>query len=513
MPFASLRTAHFAVCLIITASAFAQTGNFDETWKEFLENKSISNTSALVRPDPRTDLDDHAKYVLMNLNNAFCQSKLDKAEQWRDELARIDAEAYTSIPGFVARYEDIKSKMTMGERVDAVWRDFLDKRSVDPADLRALDGGGSSCEKQTLAKYSFLQAHTNLCQGEVALARRIFEKRTLQLAEKTSLRVADVPGLAPEVAQMKTYFRTLPRLGQAWKNYVDTGVSPGWDEELPLYPCYPEPNIKALILRGAADACGAAPQVIAEIEQLRSESGATIDDALAAHLTALEGTVADQRSARATLDKAWAAFLPDNEVPTNLKYGHDYCEKLPLIRAYIMDGFAFVCETAEVSLDQIAELQSEKPAKLDAATKEKIEDLKALLQAYLDNGERIDGLWNEFVSQGDTLYADYYSSTDYCDRIQQVKDWTMRGLLGDCESPDFYQSVEKIDFFQESFTFQFYEELDCRVQKLRRRAYDCRYEILYTLAELDEESEEPLDARIAALLAEHEMGERPALCD
>ena len=494
----------------------AQTGNFDETWKEFLVNNRVSNTSTLVRPDPRTDLDDYAKFLLMRLNNTFCQSELDKVPDLRAELAKVekqDKETIKAIPGFVQRLDKIDERIAMSEQVARLWQTFLADRTVDRSRLRELSAAANNCEKQTLAKYSYLQAYTNLCQGEIATATSIFEKRTLQLAEKTSLRVEDVPGLAPEVANMKKLFRTLPRLDKAWENYVASGVSPGWKDDLPVYPCYPEPNIKALILRGAADACGAAPAVLTEIEALRENSGGDISEELQEQVEALEDTVADQDTALATLNAAWEAFLPANEVPRNLRFGYDYCEKLPLIRAYVMDGYAFVCETALDNLDKIKELQSSKPVKLDRVTQEKIDALSLVYQAYIDNGERIDALWEEFVEQGDTLYGEFYSSDQYCDNIQRAKDWTMRGLSGNCDSPDFYQSLEKIELLQSSFTFQFYEELECRVNKLRRRVYDCRFDILYTLAEVDEESDKPLDERVQALLDEHDMGERPELCE
>ena len=510
-----MRTAFLSALLFLFSAGglLAQTGNFDETWKEFLVNKSISNTSTLVKPDPRTDLDDYSKYVLMNLNNAFCQSKLDRAAHWKSELAQIDPESYKDIPGYAQRLEDIQSKMQMGDKVEALWQAFLKNRTVDQADLSANIKAANNCEKQTLAKFSYMQAYANLCQGEVALATTIFNNRTLQLAEKTSLRVADVPGLAPEVANMKKFFRALPRLKKTWADYVETGESPGWKEDLPVYNCYPEPNIKAFILRGAADACGEAPEALTEIEALIEASGAELSETLQEQVDALRSTVSDQRTGRADLDAAWEAFLPSNEVDPDLPYGYEYCRKLPLIRAHLMDGFAFVCETAEESLYQIKELQKSKPAKLDKATKDKIAELEILYQAYLDNGTRIDQLWDQFVAQGDTLYSEYESTDNYCDNIQRIKDWTMRGLAGNCDSPDFYQNLEKIDYFQESFTFTFYEELECRVQKLRRRVYDCRYGILRTLAEVDEESTDPLEDRLQALLDEHDMGERPVLCE
>ena len=510
-----MRILSFSLALLCTLSLAAQTGNFDETWKEFLENNRVSNTSALIKPDPRTDLDDYAKYLLMNLNNSFCQSKLDKADTYRSKLAEVEANdraVIEVIPGFEDRLKTIDTNRSMFDRTETVWQAFLQDGTVAPAELTALAPAQSSCEKQTLAKYSYLQAYTSLCRGEVDIARTVFEGRTLKLAEKTSLRVADVPGLAPEVARMKKWFTLLPRLDRAWAQYLDTGNSPGWKEDFPVYACYPEPNIRALILRGAADVCGNAPEALTTIGRLREAAGVDLDAALLEQLDALEQALAERESGREVLDEAWAAFLPDNRVPRNLRYGYDYCEKLPLIRAYIMDGFNFVCETALDNLEKIDELQAKRPAKLDAATRDKMAELRREYQRYQTNGSIIDQLWDQFVEQGDTLYTDFVSSEKYCDNIQQVKDWTMRGLAGDCDSPDFYESLDKIDRFQEAFDFEFYEALDCRIQTLRIRVWDCRYDILRALADTDTESEASYAERLQGLLDEHDMGERPEAC-
>ena len=66
-----MRTNYHFFCLIIgiffiSATTFSQTVNFDETWKEFLENNKISNMSKLIKPDKVYDRPDYAKYLLMN---------------------------------------------------------------------------------------------------------------------------------------------------------------------------------------------------------------------------------------------------------------------------------------------------------------------------------------------------------------------------------------------------------------------------------------------------------------
>ena len=109
-----MRTNYFFFCLIIniffiSTTTFAQTINFDETWKEFLENNKISNMSQLVKPDKVYDLPDYAKYLLMNTNSSFCQSEMDEAENLMAEIHGIDTDVHESIPGFVRKMEDLEN--------------------------------------------------------------------------------------------------------------------------------------------------------------------------------------------------------------------------------------------------------------------------------------------------------------------------------------------------------------------------------------------------------------------
>ena len=71
-----MRKDYFFFCLIfnfffISTASFSQTINFDETWKEFLENNKISNMSELVRPDKQYNKPEYAKYLLMNTKRLF----------------------------------------------------------------------------------------------------------------------------------------------------------------------------------------------------------------------------------------------------------------------------------------------------------------------------------------------------------------------------------------------------------------------------------------------------------
>lgn len=508
-----MRTSYFFFCLIInlffvTSTSFTQTVNFEETWKEFLENNKISNMSELVTPNKIFEKPKYAKYLLMNTNSSFCQSDVEDAENLMGEILEMDTEILKSVPGFVEKMEDLEAKIEAYHSMDDVWKRFLQTKNVSQDELEAITAAKTSCEKRTLAKYSYMTAYYHFCEGDVTQAKNIFENRTLRLTEKTSLRVKDVEGLAEEVADMKSMFQDMAKLDVAWKRYLQTGVSPGFDIELPLYPCNPTPNMKALVLNGVLDLCGAAPAALEEIKQLQAESGVRPDRELAGKVKELEAAVKQKNSGLAILSEAWEAFIPDNKVKHMGQYGYDYCNKEALIRAYVMDGFAYVCELAEDRLNKIDSLQRGDITPLEQITMIKINELAAISEKYQADGRNIERLWKKFVAQGDVLNESYQSADRYCDNIQQVKDWTIRGFTASCDQAHPY--LEQIEAFQQTFEFSFTEELECRVQRLRIKVWDCRYNALQKLAKV--EAPDAYEARLEELMKEYGMGERPEVC-
>lgn len=508
-----MRTNYYLFCLIISlfflsTTAFTQTINFDETWKEFLDNNKISNMSELIKPNKAYEQPKYAKYLLMNINSSFCQSDVSDAENLMTEVQAIDADVHQSIPGFVVKMNDLDAKIKAYHTMDAIWKRFLQTKEVTLEELEAVSAAKTSCEKSTLAKYSYMTAYAQFCQGNVPRAKDIFENRTLQLTEKTTLRIKDVEGLAAEVARMKSLFQDMSKLDVAWKKYIDTGVSPGFEMELPLFPCNPIPNMKVLVLNGVLDVCNAAPVALEKIKQLQAESGIAPNAEVGKKVKELEAAVKEKGNNVAALNEAWEAFIIDNKVKHMGKYGYEYCSKEPLIRAYIMDGFAYTCDLAEEMLRKINALQSADQTPLEEITKIKIRELGALYEQYQSNEVKIEKIWSKFVAQGDKLSADFQSSESYCDNISQVKDWTMKGLSASCDEAHPY--LEQIETFQKTFEFKFKQDLECRVQKLRIKVWNCRYQALQQLARV--EAPDAYEKRLEELMKEYGVGARPQDC-
>jgi hypothetical protein len=361
----------FINLLFISTAAYSQTINFDETWEEFLINNKISNMSELYKPDKVHDLLDYAKYLLMNTNSDFCQSEVEEAESLMAEIQEIAADARKSIPGFAAKRKELEIKIKAYHSMDAIWKRFLLSKEVKLEELEAVKGVKTSCEKSTLAKYSYMKAYYHFCRGEVSKSKDIFENRTLRLAEKTSLRVENVEGLASEVAKMKKLFQNINELEAAWNTYLESGKSPGVNFDLPVFLCNPIPNYKEFTLKGAADICNSGPTMLKNIENLQIKSGVSLEWKMEEKIIEIKAAIKHNETKLSALDKAWKAFIPDNTL-RQVEYGYEYCNTESLIKAYIMDGFGSVCLFAEENLLKIDSLRESDPIRLEVTTKIKI---------------------------------------------------------------------------------------------------------------------------------------------
>ena len=130
---------------------------------------------------------DYIRYLLMNTNTSFCQSEVEKAEELITEIRTIDHKAFDAIPGFLKKMEDLEAKIKAYHRMDEIWMQFLETRTVDLKELDGVKAAKTSCEKSTLAKYSYMTVYAHYCRGDIPKAKDILENRTLRLTEKTSL--------------------------------------------------------------------------------------------------------------------------------------------------------------------------------------------------------------------------------------------------------------------------------------------------------------------------------------
>ncbi len=463
-----------SLCLMltITSTLQAQFVNFEDTWKEFLANNKISNISEMPKPQKSQPID-YLRYCLMVANTHFCSGDIADAETMMAEVKKMGETAYKPIAGFKEKHDDLAIKIKAHHQVNLLWSKFLDTKSISLETLESVSEAKTVCEKGTLAKYFHMVAYAHYCKGEIKEAKGHFEGRVLKLAEKTSLKVSDIPGLEKEVKTMKTLFLGLPKLGTAWKEYKETGTSPGFDIELPLIECYPIPSMKEYVLRGTADVCGQGADMLKKIKNLQANNSHPLDKTLKDGIAYLETEVGNNNGDVAKLNKAWKEFLPNNTLANGIDFGFEYCSKEAVIRAHIIDGVINYCEKGEETISQIKAIKKEHAPKLQKVTSDKFQYLQDLVEEDKDNLVNINILWKEFITNKDTMLEDFHVADFYCDKIAQVKSWTILGHMDAC--PKGQQYLDKILDLKKTAKLEFDEELDCRVTRLQIKIWDCRY--------------------------------------
>jgi hypothetical protein len=399
------------------------------------------------------------------------------------------------------------------------------------------------------------------CKGEVDKAKKIYETRVLTL-EKAGLNLNNVPGMEAELKMMKALFAGLDKLNPAWKKFMDTGESPGFDTDLPHLPCYPIPTVKAYILRAAVDRCKYGPEMLQKIkevlatnthpvpsdvqekidwlekevgnsqeevnmvnkawkeflpteklakkteftfdypcardaqikayvmvgmteicvkgeemvkniEKTRKEHNPQLDATTLEKIKKLDEAVKKQKQELATLNKAWEEFTPQDTLTSGIKFVYEYCDKLAQVRAYTMTGIIEYCTRGPEMLGNISKTVEKFNVEVDDVTKSKIEKLKAMVEKSDTELKALNALWKEFISKKDTLEREFTTADFYCDKIAQIKSWTIKGHIKACAEGQQY--LNYIDAYQKRHSLKYDKELECAVTRLRQKVWDCRY--------------------------------------
>ncbi len=495
--------------LLFSVSASAQFVNFEETWKEFLTDTKTSNISKLVKPSAKDQID-YVKWCLMYGYVDFCANDLGSAQKLMKEVKKVGPAVYEKIPEFKNRHDDLDSKIKAYHETDRLWRKFLKYRNVSLEDLEKNAVAKTVCEKGTLAKHFYMVAYAHYCNGDIDKSKNNFENRVLKLAERTSLKVEDVEGLSEEVATTKQFFIDLPKLGKAWSTYTKTDESKGFDIELPLYECNPIPNMKVYVLRAAVDICKYGAENLAKIQKLESSNKIDVPKDLQEKIDWLEEEVGRYNGDVAKLERAWKEFVPTDTLKGKIDFMFEYCEKEAQIRALTMYGTINACTEGQQMLDSIAVLQEEYKPSLSAVAKKKIKGLEAKVKAYADDLEALDLLWAEFIVENDTLLKPFETADFYCDKIAQVKSWTIKGMMDECKMGQYY--LDAIEALQKEHSLEFDEELACRVLRLQIEVWDCRYWELVLQARKETHAERERFGPASAKIMENDLNSDKQPC-
>ena len=446
----------------VTFRAEAQVINFEDTWQAFLKESNTSNVSKLPKP-PKSEAKEYVKYNLMYANTRFCEGNMVKAMELMLNIEMMDKDVYESIAGFKERYDDLSSKIQAAIDANVIWREFLETGNVTIEQLDAVPLAIRVCEKGTLAKYSYMQAHAYYCQGDTKKAHERFENYTIKIVDKTSLKVEDVEGLGPKVETFRKVFKALEILDYEWQNYMESGVSNGFDAELPEIGCYSIPSMKAYMLIAAKDICKNGALMLNKIQALQATNTHQIPNDLNDKIDWLTVEVAKYNGDLSTLNQAWEEFTPSNSLKNLIDFDLIYCEKEAQIRSHIMNGTINVCTVGKEMVEKIDHIQSTHNPVLTEVTIEKLNDLKQLVRSIEKDKDVLEVSWAEFMEKDTLLSIDF--GYKYCDKADVIKAYTLNGLVNICTEG--IAMVERIEELEMSFAPELSEELQAKVNQLK----------------------------------------------
>ncbi|MEL6864136.1 MAG: hypothetical protein AAFP19_06950, partial [Bacteroidota bacterium] len=169
----------------------------------------------------------------------------------------------------------------------------------------------------------------------------------------------------------------------------------------------------------------------------------------------------------------WTEFLATDTLKDEITFGMDYCEIDDRIKAMVMVGTVNFCSQGEEILKNIATILKEKEPELEEKTSEKVQALVARYEAQKEELNQLEDYWIDFIDNQDTLLQEYQVASSYCDALAQIKYWTVKGHLNPCDRGQVY--LDRIDALDKAQEIEYTEEVECRIQRLRGKVYQCRY--------------------------------------
>ncbi|MFK7796004.1 MAG: hypothetical protein AB8E82_01020 [Aureispira sp.] len=427
-----LYTFFILAAIALPQNSWGQLVNMEETWQEFLRNQKASNVSELVKPE-RSQPANYLKYSLMYANTYFCADNIPEADKMMREITTIDDAVQDRIPGYRDRLALMKKKIKAYKDLAPVWSRFInDKYSVTRSMVEAVPEAKKVCEKGTLAKYFYLTAHAYYCEANLEQARNNFENRVLKLA-KTSFNPDDVQGLSEEIEAMKKLWAGIDAVNPAWEAYMQTDVSPGFDTEIPVFDCYTVPNIKACLLRAAADFCGTGDEMLQKIRSLQKGMKHAVPAEVAKKITWLEDMVNSNNTDLEKLNQYWNNYTAGGKFPKKGSYDHVFvCDRAAEVKAYLLDGLRAPCVDGQMALDSIDRIKRQHQPSLDGTTSSNLKKLKNLVENELQATAALDEAWKDFLPD-DKLSKPAEFGYEYCENSALAKAYVMDGIMNSCE--------------------------------------------------------------------------------
>lgn len=441
----------------------------DMLWKNFLLNGSITeeeldDVPLAIRVCEKGTL---AKYSYMQTHTYYCQGKTDKArnrfENYTLKIVDKTSLKISDVEGLGPKVEEMRQVFKALTVLDKSWAAYMESDISEGFEevLPEID-----CYSIPSMKGYILIAAKDICKNGARMLKKIQALQEINTHELPTDLAEKIEWLESEVA---TYTGDLTTLNKAWKEFVPNDNLKNLIDFDLIY-CNKEAQIRSYIMNGTIHVCSVGKEMLKKIGEVQADYNPDLTKVTLEKLENLKQAVNKIDDRKKILDKHWAEFLEKDTLLT-IDFGFEYCDKADIIKAYTMNGLVNICSEGIKMIEAIEKIEAE--TELDKELSERVEQLKELAPKYVVEAETLTKLWKTYIANNDTLTEAYELAYFYCDRIQQVQSYIIKGHFETCVNGQ--PQIDAIEAYIEKHQLKLDKETECALNRLRIKIWDCRW--------------------------------------
>lgn len=463
-------------------------------WRDFLQTESVTieqldAVPLAIRVCEKGTL---AKYSYMQAYAYYCEGNTAKSQD-RFENFTLKVVDKTSlkiedVEGLGPKVEQFRKVFKALETLEIEWQNYMDTDISNGFDA---DLPEVTCYPIPSMKAYVLIAAKDICKNGPLMLKKIQALQAVNthpLPEDLSVKI---DWLTVEVSK---FTGDLTTLNQAWDEFTPNDrLQNPFDFDL-VY-CEKEAQIRSHIMNGIINVCTVGRDMLNKIDDIQTTYQPVLTEVTIEKLDNLKELVASMEENKQILEASWTEFI-ENDTLLSINFGYKYCDKADIIKAYTMNGLVNICTEGLEMIERIEEIEMSFAPELSEEVSSRVAQLKALAPQYAADAKALKSLWKTYLDNGDTLTEPYELAYFYCDRIQQVQSYIIKGHKETCINGQ--KELETIDAFMKQYNVKLDDVTACALNRLRIKVWDCRWWEIVTQArrETNEERERfgPLSA-------------------
>lgn len=444
----------------------------DKVWQQFLETHQIAMATLEEVATARTVCEKGtlAKYTQMETYALYCAGDVEKAkdvfENYVLQIVDKTTLKLSDVNGLEGEVKVFRQLFKVLPVLNKAWAEYIKTGESKGFEMEV---PVLECNAVPAIKSYVLIAAADICNQGVAMLEKI-EKLEAKNKANIDEELADKIDWLRKTA--KEYNGDPEVLTKTWKVFVPKNTL-GKQLDWTLEYCDKLTQVRSYVMNGILN-CDQSEAMLAKIEKLKKEHTIEIDKETAGKIELLEKNIKIFNGDLSALTIAWDELVAKGAVGEEPDYSLVYCDKVAQIRSFTINGVLHHCTEGEKMLAKIAEVQKAHSVKLDSETDGKVGELKALVQKEKDDVAALNGTWKTLVAQKDTLTEAPKLAEVYCDKIAQVRYWTLQGHLHytDAQGDEY---MAKIDGLLKDNPLKLDTELSCSIERLRHKIWTHKY--------------------------------------